>query len=587
MPVFYKNPLQFSIATSSSFYTDPFTRRVDLKDYVPKEAVVVICQFYSSSTNGSLFLDAYNSEHDFYLEQFGNEFLVYSDLPDDYTSSRYRWWYLVPVQTDSKLIFVGSRYSVTGWVMGYLTADDFHVYPQVLDVNVDRPASRRFDLNSKGSTGIGGKWNIWKDNLILDHVPGDKVTGLLWTLARRGAWGSLLFVDRPSAMYMDAEFGNGTHAPNRQYGASWIHGVQPNGDFYSMAQDLAISGGVCSFEPVGYFKGDAFDFLWEDPLTKPDPQEAKLWNLWTHRHVKSRPALTIGDDDDYAEMPADVTHLILWRNSGSSQTYNEDLTLASPGGAWDLSGADILGASPHIVPVQDDGTIFCKYCYPYDFSGQKVIGAVRRTSLLTADTVPFSELEVLPPVLYIAPDNYGSLHIRYATEPTKFTFSDIADLPVYLSGGTGNTVPGGALGGARSTTQLVSGVDLYDGLYSNEICAGKPDYRCLYVRNISGSELAGTIRLWVDKENLSVNEISLGVDPAGIDGVAQTLANENVTPTGVDFVSATSEASSLVIPSLPAGSEIAVWLRRTPARDSQITLINDPARLYVSVINNG
>jgi hypothetical protein len=58
--------------------------------------------------------------------------------------------------------------------------------------------------------------------------------------------------------------------------------------------------------------------------------------------------------------------------------------------------------------------------------------------------------------------------------------------------------------------------------------------------------------------------LAIGFDPAGKNGVAQTIANQTIAPTGVTFVSPFTEASTTVlkIPTFAAGDKQCIWIRQ-------------------------
>lgn len=144
------------------------------------------------------------------------------------------------------------------------------------------------------------------------------------------------------------------------------------------------------------------------------------------------------------------------------------------------------------------------------------------------------------------------------------------DLELRLSGGTGNTTPGSALGGAMSTAGggvVTSGGanNLWDDVSGAEASAGDIEYRGAYVKNAHGTlSLQGAV-LWIDSLTSSPGtEFDLGLDAAAVGSDSSTtIANENTAPAGVTFSRPTSKATGLLNADIPAGSKKAFWIRRT------------------------
>ena len=139
----------------------------------------------------------------------------------------------------------------------------------------------------------------------------------------------------------------------------------------------------------------------------------------------------------------------------------------------------------------------------------------------------------------------------------------------------------GSLGGARTTTEVVTTVNgLFDLITAPEGTAGMTDYRCIYIRNenaTSNALISATVALTTQATDTNTT-ISIGLDPAGIDGTATTIANENTVPTGVTFSSANTPMN---LPAdLGVSEEIAVWFRRVVVAGSSAT--NDSTEITVA-----
>lgn len=140
-----------------------------------------------------------------------------------------------------------------------------------------------------------------------------------------------------------------------------------------------------------------------------------------------------------------------------------------------------------------------------------------------------------------------------------------ANLKKYLSGGSGNTDAAASLGGARSSTVVPTG--LFDTVTGDEAAAGDAEYRCFYIRN-EDADADGWIDpvVWISSNTPSADTtMAIGLDPAGKNGTATTIATEGDAPAGVSFSSPANKAAGLALPGAPYAQNdfCAVWVRRT------------------------
>ena len=144
----------------------------------------------------------------------------------------------------------------------------------------------------------------------------------------------------------------------------------------------------------------------------------------------------------------------------------------------------------------------------------------------------------------------------------------VADnIDFYLSGGAANSDPNAALGGARSTTTQVTDAslhNLFDIVGSAEASAGDTEYRCIYVYNAHGSLTLQNAKIWISTDGTGGDtDIAIALAGEGVNGTAETVANESTAPVGETFSSPTSEGTGLTLGNIPAGQHYAVWVRRT------------------------
>lgn len=140
------------------------------------------------------------------------------------------------------------------------------------------------------------------------------------------------------------------------------------------------------------------------------------------------------------------------------------------------------------------------------------------------------------------------------------------DIDFFLSGGSGNTDPNAALGGARSTsTQITDATvaNLFDNVSSAESSAGDTEYRCFYIRNSHGSLTLQSAKVYIDTNTPSSDtSVEIGLGTSAVNGTEQTVANESTAPSGVTFSSAAGIGNALSIGDIPSGEHKAVWVKR-------------------------
>jgi hypothetical protein len=140
------------------------------------------------------------------------------------------------------------------------------------------------------------------------------------------------------------------------------------------------------------------------------------------------------------------------------------------------------------------------------------------------------------------------------------------DIDFHLSGGAGNSDVNAARGGIISTTQVTTASlhNLFDIVGSAEASAGDTEYRCVYVKNAHGSLTLQNAKIWVSTDGSGTDTaIAIALAGEGVNGTAETVANEDTAPVGETFTTPTTEGGALSIGNIPAGQHQAVWIRRT------------------------
>jgi len=139
------------------------------------------------------------------------------------------------------------------------------------------------------------------------------------------------------------------------------------------------------------------------------------------------------------------------------------------------------------------------------------------------------------------------------------------DIDFHLSGGAGNSDPDASLGGVISATEIVDATlhNLFDIVSSAEASAGDTEYRCFYVKNNHGTLTLQNAVVFVQTESPNTeSDEEIGLGTSAINGVEQTVADEQTAPVGVTFAQANGEGSALAIGDIPPGEHKAIWFKR-------------------------
>lgn len=137
------------------------------------------------------------------------------------------------------------------------------------------------------------------------------------------------------------------------------------------------------------------------------------------------------------------------------------------------------------------------------------------------------------------------------------------DIQYRMSGGASNTDPAAALGGAKSSTSFSTNA-IFDDVSSAEATAGDIEYRCFYIHNAHATLTLQGAKIWIQSQTSSSDtDVALALGGEGLNGTAETVANENTAPVGETFSQPSSFAGGLTIGDLAPGDHYPVWIRRT------------------------
>ncbi len=137
--------------------------------------------------------------------------------------------------------------------------------------------------------------------------------------------------------------------------------------------------------------------------------------------------------------------------------------------------------------------------------------------------------------------------------------------------------PNNSLGKYISTTQMSTGANgLFDDISGAENAASTVDYRCIFIHNNHATLTMKNVKIYLASEVSGGASDQIGLDPAGVTAVgsasaqAATIANELTAPSGVTFSAPTTDSGGLAPADIPAGSCVAVWVKRTAGNNAAI-----------------
>lgn len=159
-----------------------------------------------------------------------------------------------------------------------------------------------------------------------------------------------------------------------------------------------------------------------------------------------------------------------------------------------------------------------------------------------------------------------------------------------INTGPGNSTtqpnPNDSIGGFMSATAMATSLHgLFDPVTGDENAAQAVDYRCVFIHNAHASLTLQNPKLWLSADTAGGANLAIAMDGTGVvsatsaSAQAERIANEATAPTGETFTSPTSKAAGIALPSIPAGSCVGIWVRRTATNSAALS--NDGGSLRI------
>ena len=125
--------------------------------------------------------------------------------------------------------------------------------------------------------------------------------------------------------------------------------------------------------------------------------------------------------------------------------------------------------------------------------------------------------------------------------------------------------------------------EIYDDIDKTESYDGRIEFRCLYLIN-NGDDTAVDPRLYVASGPSGADSLTLGMDPAGLNGTPSAVPAETTAPAGVTFAAATDTATALAFGNLDPGEFYPFWLKRTVPAETQSGTASDVTQLAIVAV---
>lgn len=119
---------------------------------------------------------------------------------------------------------------------------------------------------------------------------------------------------------------------------------------------------------------------------------------------------------------------------------------------------------------------------------------------------------------------------------------------------------------------------IFDNMTKNNAYNQIPDYRCIYLTNTHPTDSATNVGVYIAEQPSALDSLTIGLDPAGVNGGATTIASSTDAPAGVIFT-ASDYDTPLNVGTLAPGDSIAFWLKRVSTPSTIAPTIVDASKI--------
>lgn len=134
-------------------------------------------------------------------------------------------------------------------------------------------------------------------------------------------------------------------------------------------------------------------------------------------------------------------------------------------------------------------------------------------------------------------------------------------------------------GGINLTIAAITN-NIFDDVTKSEAFYGDNEYRCLYLMNTNDTDTFYDIRLFLAQDAIGADGLFLGVEGSPGD-TAQTIANENTAPSGVNFSNPLAYGTGVPIAQLDPGEAAPFWVKRVVPVNTETATSPDTAAIGI------
>ena len=121
---------------------------------------------------------------------------------------------------------------------------------------------------------------------------------------------------------------------------------------------------------------------------------------------------------------------------------------------------------------------------------------------------------------------------------------------------------------------------LFDNISKIESYYGESEYRCLYIVNTHTADGFYGVKSYISLDATGADSLEIGLE-GNATTTAQTVANENVAPSGVTFSAPATYLVGLLTNQILPGEAQPLWIKRTVPPNVTTPTTNDTAALSV------
>jgi len=146
---------------------------------------------------------------------------------------------------------------------------------------------------------------------------------------------------------------------------------------------------------------------------------------------------------------------------------------------------------------------------------------------------------------------------------------------------TAASLPGSDQTNTITITALTN--NIFDDVTKAQSDVGRIEHRALFLENAHAADSMVDVTIWISANTPGQDVVNIGLDPAGLNGIAAIIVTEELVPAGVVFSNPTTEAVGLSMGNLAFGDNFPFWIRRTVPASVSAAEPNDTFSIAIKV----